>query len=130
MLGCPGCKKANNIYALHCAHCGVALTPPAKGAPESHVREPCPRCSHGRFVVVSSVMIPDTDQRWRLVPLPVLTGHVGGGQRESAGTFHAYVCLECGHTQWFATNLAALEQLATKLPNARVITVDAPNPYR
>jgi hypothetical protein len=130
MFKCPGCSKANNIYALNCAHCGVALTPPEDAPkPTCHVREPCPKCSHGRFLVVASVAVPDATDTWRLVTMPVVCGHVGD-VRESAGTFHAYVCLSCGYTEWYATSLPALEKLASRVPGTRVIEVTPPPAYR
>lgn len=129
MFRCPGCSKANNIYALSCAHCGATLAPADVPQPTYHVREPCPKCSHTRFLVVAPFAAPDASDTWRSMTLPVLCGHIDDA-RQTAGSFHAYVCLSCGYTEWYATSLQALEKLASRLPGCRVIEVEPPPAYR
>ncbi len=130
MFTCPGCSKANNIYATQCQHCGAALSPVDRGAPPiRHVREPCPKCSHMEFLVISGFAIPDTSHAWSLMVLPVVCAHLGG-KLETAGSFHAYVCAQCGYTEWYATDLRRLTELAGKLNSVQLVNVSGPTPYR
>jgi hypothetical protein len=62
--------------------------------------------------------------------MPVLTTKTAKLDTEVAGNFRAQVCLSCGFTEWYATDLQRLAALATTAPNARVVETSASSPYR
>lgn len=127
MNKCAGCGKPNNIYATVCQHCGATLSPGEPAAPPTYrVRTPCSKCESTRFLVISPFQIPDSVNDFAITSLRVVLQR----DRTGAGQFHAYVCLGCGYTEWYATDLERLEALGGKLPNVQVIDVPATPAYR
>ena len=134
MFSCPSCTRAVNVYASVCQHCGGPLTPgegaPAASAPRrQHVRGPCPKCDHGRFVVIAPFATPHPEDHDALVCVPVLTAIVAG-RRVEVGSFRACVCAQCGYTEWYAADLAALVGLAGRAPSVELVDADGGAPYR
>jgi len=129
MLNCPTCSKAVNIYAKVCVHCGGSLAP-ADGSPASPTLEPCSKCQHGQFVVVSPFYLPDIQNNGSITALPVASGLEGRWQVLSGGSFRAHVCLTCGYTEWYAQELKALAATVGKIPNVTIVEAKAATPYR
>lgn len=130
MNKCAGCGKPNNIYATVCQHCGATLTPDGPiASPTYRVRTPCSKCENHRFLVIAPFQVPDPVNEERVMSLSVVM-HRRDWNRIGAGQFHAYVCLGCGYTEWYALDLERLEALAGKVANVKVIEVPATPAYR
>ena len=130
MFTCPACSKPNNMCATACQHCGTALAaarPPGSAAPR--VAAPCPKCSHCLFLVVAPFNLPDVENTGRVMQLAVFSS-VQGWKVQSAGSFRAHVCLQCGYTEWYANDLEALAALAGKAPNVSAVEAKPSDPHR
>jgi predicted nucleic-acid-binding Zn-ribbon protein len=99
----------------------------------------CPKCQSQRLWVIEEVRhaIPSTGHG--SLPMPVTTGVIPdrrgfwdlsmtGAQYVEAGTFEAWVCYQCGFTEWYAKDVnEKLTKLAQE-PGAAVRLVDATSP--
>lgn len=98
----------------------------------------CPKCASTRLYIVDEVSQPKCDVRGAsplrvkttrvTVTKPALFGGVTDVEEQvEVGTFEAYVCAECGYTEWNARHLEELGALAAK-PGTGVRLVDGGGP--
>jgi len=103
--------------------------------------EKCPKCGARKIYVVSEVSLLSDGHE--VVALPValasrwMEGVLTGGSTKilKGGHFQAWVCANCGFTEWYAQKLHQLDRLAEVTSAVRIIdhTDNAPpegGPYR
>lgn len=96
----------------------------------------CPKCRSRKLWVIERVEQQDC-QYSKTNPLNVTAQYAPSGkvglfgeetQKVEAGFFEAWVCAECGFTEWYARDVnQALAYLASR-PNAKVHYLDAGAP--
>jgi predicted nucleic-acid-binding Zn-ribbon protein len=103
----------------------------------------CPKCNCRRLYVVNEVALPDHDSSNVILPLTVtavpysvkalqLSEEHGTRYRTHAGSFEAWICSQCGYTEWYARDPhRVLEVLARHGAGVRVVDGAAPaTPFR
>lgn len=91
----------------------------------------CPKCQSREFWVVDEVRHPRCDDPRVSVPMIVATVELSF-QRFQAGSFEAWVCGQCGFTEWYAKNFDEFVRIA-RVRDGGVRRVDArpqQGPYR
>ena len=97
------------------------------------INQACPKCHSTQVWIIDSVVQPTSDS-YGMNPLVVTTAMMPetnwlvGPLRMSAGTFEAWICVQCGFTEWYAKN--ANEKLAelAQLPDSGVRLLDTGAP--
>lgn len=101
----------------------------------------CPKCASTKLYVVSEVRQPAHDSLNGVHPMNVTTASCAASDlgisddnsyRAAIGSFEAWICAQCGLTEWYAKDVSkALEKLARKDPRL-VRVVDRPQspPFR
>ncbi len=104
----------------------------------------CPKCAHGKIWKVDHVSL-QRDAGGDNHPLPILAGLHTMSNAEALqhfcepgqtlvrefGRFSAYVCAQCGYTEWYGTDLQELAVAARKAVNGvHLLERDSSSPYR
>ncbi len=100
----------------------------------------CPKCSCARLYVVEGVRQPAHDSINQIHPMnvtcaaiPAADVGIGDGNihRAAIGSFDAWICADCGFTEWYAKDFArAFEKLVRLGRNVHVRVATPSSPYR
>jgi len=102
----------------------------------------CPKCACTKLYVVDEVRQPAHDSINLIVPMHVTTAALptddlglpdSNPHRSAIGRFEAWICSECGYTEWYAKDFAATFEKMLELGrrvHVRVVETTSDEPYR
>jgi predicted nucleic-acid-binding Zn-ribbon protein len=105
----------------------------------------CPKCRCGQLFVVEQMAQPHDGSVNRIIPLSVTCLDTSAAElgleknryRAAVGRFEAWICANCGFTEWYAKDVRDvlwryLQQGRTENAEVRFVDADAgkPGPYR
>lgn len=89
----------------------------------------CPKCQSRRLWTVERMALPTPETANTVFPFPVVAQEVPRARsdnvdRVAGGTFSAWICAQCGYTEWYARDAAAALTKLAQTPNSGVRWID------